>query len=246
MELVPLQFSDRDLQKNFNEVMVPENNLTKLTWLFVIIGCIINAVVEAFSEASSLSTLGQLGLLSTTGLVLIIWDRQTLYKPMCIVASWVLQNLFLVLAMLYDAPKDGAEIEADGDEAASETFKSLVVRPLHWAVMILYVFTQGLTLKLSTFVILPIYCLQEMARSAYFAKLYDLDGLTLVPRCSVILFVGLITLMCLYLRTLREMQLFLSNRNMAVCNKNMANLFDKLDEEGLFVYQLEDPTDPKK
>ena len=157
MELVPLQFSDKDLQKSFNEAMVPKNNLTKLTWLFVIIGCIVNAIIEAFSGASSLSTLGQLGLLSTTGLVLIIWDRQTLYKPVCVMASWVLQNLFLVLAMLYDAPKDGAEIE--GEEASSETFKSLVVRPLHWAVMVLYVFTQGLTFKCAAFVILPIYCL---------------------------------------------------------------------------------------
>ena len=43
------------------------------------------------------------------------------------------------------------------------------------------------------------------------------------------------------------MQLFLSNRNMVVCNKNMANLFDKLDEEGLFVYQLDNnDIDPKK
>ena len=245
MELFPLQFSDKDLQQSFNEAMIPKNNLTKLTWLFVIIGCIVNAIIEAFLGASSLSTLGQLGLLSTTGLILIIWDRQKLYKPMCVMASWVLQNLFLVLAMLYDAPIDGAEI--DSEEAASETFKSLVVRPLHWAVMILYVFTQGLTFKCAAFVILPIYCLEEVARSAYFAQLYDLNGLTLVPRYSVIFFVGLITFMCLYLRTLREMQLFLSNRNMVVCNKNMANLFDKLDEEGLFVYKLDDDlTDPKK
>ena len=144
--------------------------------------------------------------------------------------------------MLFDAPYDGANI------IDSETFKnSSVVRPLHWAVMILYVFTQGLTFKSAAFVILPIYCLQEAARSVYFVMLYEMDGVTLVPRGSVILFVGLITLMCLYLRTLREMQLFLSNRNMVVCNKNMANLFDKLDEEGLFVYQLDHhTTDLKK
>ena len=224
--------------------MVPRKNETKLTWIIIIIGCIFNAIIEALFGVSSLSTFGQLGLMFTTGLVLICWDRQTLYKPMCVMASWLLQNLFLVLAMLYDAPVEDA---ADAGEATSETFKSLVVRPLHWAVMILYVFTQGLTFKCAAFVILPIYCLEEIARLAYFAKLHDLDGLTLVPQCSVIVFVGLITLMCLYLRTLREMQLFLSNRNMVVCKKNMANLFDKLDEEGLFVYQLDmNHSNPKK
>ena len=70
--------------------MVPKTNVTKLTWFFVIVGCILNAVAEAFVGASSLSTLGQLGLLSATGLVLIIWDRQMQYKPMCVMASWII------------------------------------------------------------------------------------------------------------------------------------------------------------
>ena len=214
--------------------------MTKLTWIFVIIGCIVNAVIEAFPGARGISMLGQLGILSVTGLVLVLFDRPV-FKPLIVVASWLLQNIFLIVAMLCDAP-EYADAEFERDDAfdrAFESLKPLLVRPMHSAVLILYVFTQGLSFKQTAFIMLPVYCLQEVASTVYFTYVHEqLDDYarTLLPRFSVILFVGLITLMCAYLNTLRQMQLFFSNRNMLAFNKNMANLFDKLYEEGIFVY----------
>ena len=89
---------------------------------------------------------------------------------------------------------------------------------------------------------LPFYCLEEVARSIFYALHLGLDDTLLLPRISVILFVAFTTLMCLYLSTLRQMKLFYSNWNLGVFNGNMRGLFDKFDEEGIFVYQLDEQT----
>ena len=83
----------------------------------------------------------------------------------------------------------------------------LLLSPKSWVLGIhmFFIFTQGLSFKQIVWILLPVYFMQEIGRSVYFVVLHDLDNLKLVSQCNMIVFVSLMTLLAVYLTTLRQM-----------------------------------------
>ena len=80
-----------------------------------------------------------------------------------------------------------------------------LIRPLNQAVLVLYIFTQGLTFRQNLFVMLPVYVLLEVGRSVSFVTLHSLDALQLMRCCGVLLLVINIIATSVYLTTINTM-----------------------------------------
>ena len=80
-----------------------------------------------------------------------------------------------------------------------------LIRPLNQAVLVMYVFTQGLTFRQNFFVMLPIYALLEIGRSVSFVTLRSLDAIQLMRCCGVLLLVVNIIATSAYLTTINKM-----------------------------------------
>ena len=72
LELFPLQFGEKELQKQFYESQMPGKHMRKLVWSFIMISCIVCTTIEMFSEEYSSSTIGQLGILFFTMPVILL------------------------------------------------------------------------------------------------------------------------------------------------------------------------------
>ena len=82
----------------------------------------------------------QLAALIITAMVIVLIDMPKCYQ-VCILVSWVLQNVLLIVALPFDKIIEEEEIVAE------KAYESIVARPMHQAVLIMYVFTQGLSFK---------------------------------------------------------------------------------------------------
>ena len=83
----------------------------------------------------------QLAALIITAMIMILIDLPKCYQVFILV-SWVLQNFMLIVALHFDKICEGEE-----ETAAEKAYESIVARPMHQAVLIMYVFTQGLSFK---------------------------------------------------------------------------------------------------
>ena len=111
-----------------------------------------------------------------------------------------------------------------------------LIRPLNQAVLVMYVFTQGLTFRQNFFVMLPIYALLEIGRSVSFVTLRSLDAIQLMRCCGVLLLVVNIIATSAYLTTINKMQQFYTINQCIVHHKNLEKIYDKLDE-GILIYR---------
>lgn len=128
--------------------------MRKLIWSFIMLSCIVCTAIEMFSDEYSSSTIGQLGILCFTTPVILLQDKGK-YVPICTIISWLIQCVALVMLDI-NLFNDGVQSEND-EEVFRKNQELLAIRPMHLAVLILYVFTQGLSFKQSFYIMMPTY-----------------------------------------------------------------------------------------
>ena len=112
----------------------------------MIIVCILALAFEIIAAEKTerkqyqISTMTQLAALTIIAMIMILIDLPKC-QQVCILVSWVLQNVLLVVALPFD------KICGEEEIAAEKAYESIVARPMHQAVLIMYVFTQGLSFK---------------------------------------------------------------------------------------------------
>ena len=114
----------------------------------MIIVCILALAFEIIAAEKTerkqyqISTMTQLAALTIIAMIMILIDLPKC-QQVCILVSWVLQNVMLIVTLPFDKI---CEEEEEGI-AAEKAYESIVARPMHQAVLIMYVFTQGLSFK---------------------------------------------------------------------------------------------------
>ena len=119
-----------------------------------------------------------------------------------------------------------------------------LIRPLNQAVLIMYIFTQGLSFKQVIYVMVPIYCLLEIGRSVSFVTLRELNSNQLIRCCSVLLLLTIFITTSFYYSMLNNMQMFYMNSQSKSYFQNLLKQFDMVDE-GLLVFKSLDVGRPK-
>lgn len=109
-------------------------------------------------------------------------------------------------------------------------------RSLNLSLLVLFIFTQGLSFKVSNYFLIPVYCVTEVSRSVAFLNNQDLENYHLMKCCSILFMTTMILVMSNYVVTFSQMQQFYSTDQAKKRYLNLSSLFDKFDE-GLLLYK---------
>ena len=107
---------------------------------------------------------------------------------------------------------------------------------LNLSILVLFVFTQGLSFKQSNYFVIPIYCVTEVCRSVAFLKKQDLESKHLIKSGSVLFLITIIIVLSNYFVNFNQMQQFYCTDQAKKRYLNLSSLFDKFDE-GLLLYK---------
>ena len=155
-----------------------------LSWIVIFLGCFVTTIFVLQVKIYNYVIVGQLIILFLTGVVVLVFERLSFPNALshCILISWILLATFGIVTESIAHSSEAFDEENMSDTSSDGIMSFSLVRLLNQAVLIFYIFTQGLTFRQTIFVMIPVYAIIEVSRSISYVMHRELHTILLV-RC---------------------------------------------------------------